>query len=436
MTIRVETPPAARRRVAPDEARKALERELKGHGSRRWLIRIAILVSLLALGWGGRAYYLHRKPPPPPRFSTRKVEKRDITEEVTSTGKVKPLKEVQVGAQVSGRVVKVSVDFNSPVKKGDVLAEIDPRVFDAQVNQTRAQIEAARASLKRSEATLIVNETVLARVRKLQKERLSTEAELDQAEGNRNVAKADVAASEAQLAQLQAALASVATTLQYTRITAPIDGIVITRSIDPGQTVASSFSAPVLFVIAPNLQQMQVLADIDEADVGKVKEGMPATIVVDAFPGDSFHGTVTQIRYSPNDVLGVVTYSAVIEVANPELKLRPGMTATVTTETRRRSGIAAVPNAALRFRPVSIEAGGAPGGSGAPAPVFGTELKPGQGRVYVPARGNANEAVEKIVGIGITDGRFTEVTTELPLGAEIITEQRDAKRREKFLGLF
>ena len=437
MTIRVETPPAARRRAAPDEARKALERELKGHGSRRWLVRLGVVVALAGLGWGGRAYYLHRQPPPPPRFSTRKVEKRDITEEVTSTGKVKPLKEVQVGAQVSGRVVKVSVDFNSLVKKGDVLAEIDPRVFDAQVSQSRAQIEAARAALKRSEATLLVSENVLARVRKLEKEKLSTVAELDQAEGNRNVAKADVASSEAQLAQIQAQLASAATTLQYTRITSPIDGIVITRSIDPGQTVAASFSAPVLIVIAPNLQQMQVLADIDEADVGKVKEGMSATIVVDAFPGDLFHGTVMQIRYSPNEVLGVVTYSAVIEVANPELKLRPGMTATVTTETRRQSGVAAVPNAALRFRPVTVEpSGGASGASGAPAAVFGTELRPGQGRVYVAARGNANEAVEKIVGVGITDGRFTEVKTDLPLGTEIITEQRDAKRREKFLGLF
>jgi HlyD family secretion protein len=323
------------------------------------------------------------------------------------------------------------------VKQGDVLAEIDPRVFGAQVSQARAQIEAARAALKRSEATLLVTETIRTRVGKLQKERLSTEAELDQAEGNRNVAKADVAAAEAQLTQLQAQLASAATTLQYTRITSPIDGIVITRSIDPGQTVASSFSSPVLFVIAPNLQQMQVLADIDEADVGKVKEGMNATIVVDAFPGDAFHGTVTQIRYSPNEVLGVVTYSAIIEVANPELKLRPGMTATVTTETRRESGVAAIPNAALRFRPIAIEPTGATGASGAPPAVFGTELKPGQGRVYVTARGNANEAVEKIVGIGITDGRFTELkAADLPLGAEIITEQRDAKRREKFLGLF
>jgi HlyD family secretion protein len=432
MTIGVETRPAARQR-APEEARKALERELRARGSRKWLRRSAVLVGVLALSWAGRAYYEHRKPPPPPRFTTKKVERRDVTEEVQSTGKVKPLKEVQVGAQVSGRVVNVPVDFNSAVKKGDLLAEIDPRVFDAQVSQARAQIEAARAALKKSQATLVVTETVLGRVGKLQKENLSTQAELDQAEGNRNVARADVAAAEAQLGQLQAQLASVATTRQYTRIMSPIDGIVITRSIDPGQTVAASFQSPVLFVIAPNLQQMQVLADIDEADVGKVKEGMDASIIVDAFAGETFHGKVTQIRYSPNEVLGVVTYSAIIEVSNPNLQLRPGMTATVTIETRRASGVATVPNAALRFRPVKVEPAG---GAGAPPAVFGTELRTGQGRVYVPAPGNANEAAEKVVQIGITDGRFTEVKADLQLGADVITEQRDAKRPEKFLGLF
>jgi HlyD family secretion protein len=434
MTIGVETPPATRRRTAPEEARRALERELRTRGSRRWLTRLVVVAAALLLAWGGRTYYQHRKPPPPPRFTTKKVEKRDIFEEVQSTGKVKPLKEVQVGAQVSGRVVDVSVDFNSPVKKGDVLAEIDPRVFGAQVNQARAQIESAKAALKRSQATLLVNETLLARVKRLQKENLSSQADLDQAEGNRNVAKADVASAEANLAELQAQLASAATTLQYTKITSPIDGIVITRSIDPGQTVASSFAAPVLFVIAPDLTQMQVLAEIDEADVGKVKDGMAATIVVDAYPGDVFHGQVMQIRYSPNDVLGVVTYSAVIHVSNPELKLRPGMTATVTIQTRKAEGVAAVPNAALRFRPVATDAPSPGSGSGAPPAVFGTELKAAQGRVYVPTAGG--DPAEKIVGVGVTDGRFTEVKSELGVGAEVITEQRDAKRPEKFLGLF
>jgi len=430
MTVGVDSPPP-HSRPAPEEAARALERDLKMLKSRRLVGRAVPAVALVLAGWGGRLWYLHGQPPPPARFVTQKVEARDIAEEVQSTGKVKPLKEVQVGAQVSGRIVSVSVDFNSPVKKGDVLAEIDPRVFGAQVDQTRAQIQAAKATVKHAEATLAVAEANLSRIARLQKENLSTRAELDQASGNRDVAKADVAAAEAQLATLQAQLASAATTLQYTRITSPIDGIVITRSIDPGQTVAASFAAPVLFVIAPNLHQMQVLADIDEADVGKVRDGMAADVVVDAFPGEMFHGKVTQIRYSPNEVQGVVTYSAIIDVANPALELRPGMTATVTIETRRASGVPALPNAALRFHPVSMDAKG----TASAAPVaFSTELKAGQGRVYQPMP--RDEVAERVVEIGLTDGRFTEVKSGLVPGAEVVTEQRDAKRPDKLLGIF
>jgi len=435
MSIGVDDPPVQRTRREPLEAARALERELRSRGSRRWLGRAAILVVLAAIGWGGRTWYEHRKPPPPPRFGMQKVERRDIAEQVQSTGKVKPLKEVQIGAQVSGRVVKVAVDFNSTVKKGDLLAEIDPRLFGAQVSQNRAQIEAAKAQLRHSQANLAIAETALHRLERLVKENLSTQAEYDQAVANRDMARADVASTEAQLAQLDAQLASASTTLQYTRITSPIDGVVITRSVDPGQTVASSFAAPVLFVLAPDLTLMQVLADVDEADVGKVREGMEAAVIVDAFQGETFHGKVTQIRYSPNEVQGVVTYSAVIDVANPELKLRPGMTATVTIDTRRVTGVSAVPNAALRFRPVKVEQG--PPGSTEPAPaVFSSELKAGQGRVYVPASSPMDDPVEKIVDIGITDGRFTEIKSGVAAGGDVVTEQRDAKRPEKFLGIF
>lgn len=419
------------------EAARALQQDLRSRGAaRRWLPRLAVLVGLGLSGWGARAWYLRHLPPPPPPFTTQKVERRDLVEEVQSTGKVKPLKEVQVGAQVSGRIVSVSVDFNSRVQKGEVLAEIDPRVFGAQVSQTRAQIEAARAAVKHAEATLAIAETTLGRVRRLQKDSLSTQAELDQAEGNRDVARADVAAAEANLAQLNAQLASASTTLQYTKITSPIDGVVITRSIDPGQTVAASFAAPVLFVIAPDLTLMQVLADVDEADVGKVQEGMAADVVVDAYPLETFRGKVTQIRFSPNEVQGVVTYSAVIDVGNPSMRLRPGMTATVTIAAERAAAVPTVPNAALRFHPVKTTTGPAPDPDPAAAVVFSTELKPGQARVYVPVRGKPDRAEERIVEVGITDGRRTEIRSGLEVDAEVITEQRDAKRREKFLGLF
>jgi HlyD family secretion protein len=435
MSIGVDNTRVARTRTEPLEAARALERELRNRGSRRWITRAVVVAALALIGTGGRLWYEHRKPPPPPRFNTQKVERRDIAEQVQSTGKVKPLKEVQIGAQVSGRVVKVAVDFNSSVKKGDVLAEIDPRLFGAQVSQNRAQIDAAKAQLKHAQANLAMSETALHRLDRLVKENLSTQAEVDQALANRDMAKADVASTEAQLVQLDAQLASASTTLQYTRITSPIDGVVITRSVDPGQTVASSFAAPVLFVLAPDLTRMQVLADVDEADVGKVREGMDAAVIVDAFPGETFHGKLTQIRYSPNEVQGVVTYSAVIDVANPELKLRPGMTATVTVDTRRAAGVAAVPNAALRFRPVKIEQG-PPGSTEPPPPVFSTELKTGQARIYLPASNPADDPVEKVVDVGITDGRFTELKGGVDVGGEVVTEQRDAKRPEKFLGLF
>jgi HlyD family secretion protein len=425
-----ESRPVPRGADAAALARKALERDLASRGTKKWLVRVAVSIAVLGGVWGGRAYYLHTRPPPPPRFITQKVSYRDISEEVQSTGKVKPLKEVQVGAQVSGRVIKVAVDFNSSVKKGEVLAEIDPRVFDAAVSQNRAQIQAARAQVKRAEASLLVAETVLARTLRLAKENLSSQADVDNAEGNRNVAKADVAANEAAIAQLQASLESASTTLQYTKILAPIDGVVITRSIDPGQTVAASFTAPVLFVIAPDLERMQVLAEIDEADVGKVKEGMEASVVVDAFPGKVFGGKVSQIRFSPNEVQGVVTYSAIVDVMNSNLELRPGMTATVTIVTKRATHVPSVPNSALRFRPVKTDATDAT----AP-PVFSSELKAGQGRAYVPSK-TPDEATEKVVGIGITDGRFTEIKDGLAIGDPIVTEQRDAKRPEKFLGLF
>jgi HlyD family secretion protein len=219
--------------------------------------------------------------------------------------------EVQVGAS-TGRIVKVHVDFNSVVKQGDLLAEIDPSLYGAQVSQSSAQLLAARASVKRAEARLATARTMLGRAKRLAAEQLATTAEVDQAQGEFDVAEADVGAAKAQISQLGAQLSSARTTLAYARIYSPIDGVVINRAIDPGQPVAASFSAPVLFVIAQDLSKMQVLADIDEADVGKVREKMKAEVVVDAFPGKKFSGVVSQLRYSPNTLQGVVTYSAVV----------------------------------------------------------------------------------------------------------------------------
>ncbi len=425
---RASEPLVERKNVA--DVVRDLESELRAQGARRWLRRGVVLAVVAAVVFAVWAYQKATAPAPPPRFVTEKVERRDVIQQVQSTGTVKPLTEVQVGAQVSGRVVKVHADFNSAVKKGDLLAEIDPSLFGAQVSQSGAQLLAAEASLRRAEARLATAKTTLGRLRNLQAERVASKAEVDQAEGEHEVAQADVGAAKAQIGQLRAQLSSAQTTLAYTRIYSPIDGVVINRAIEPGQTVASSFSAPVLFVIAQDLSQMQVLADIDEADVGQLREGMSSDVVVDAFPGQKFAGKVTQVRYSPNTIQGVVTYSAVIDVQNPELKLRPGMTATVTIRTNQVLNVLAVRNAALRFRPL---------------PEMGPDGKPlkakapkthsfGQGRLYT-ARGaqGAEQAEERVVSIGITDGIWTELKGgALPAGADVITEQRDAEKKRGF----
>jgi HlyD family secretion protein len=220
----------------------------------------------------------------------------------------------------------------------------------------------------------------------------------------------------------------------YTKIYSPVDGVIITRSIDPGATVVASFQAPVLFVIAQDLRKMRVLADVDEADVGKLAEKMDADCVVDAFPGETFHGVVSQVRFSPNNVSGVVTYSAVVEVDNPEAKLRPGMTATVTINTRDAKNVRRVPNAALRFRPTPPQ-----GPDGKPIPQSPEPPLPkGQGRVYVLSNDKPGEEKDeaKVVPIGITDGLFTELTggDALAVGTKIVTdelENEDSKKKKK-----
>lgn len=422
----------------------ALERELNARRRRRVG---KLVVAVLLLGGAGlalRAYQQRKVPAPPPPFVTALVESRDLIESIESSGRLKPLNEVQVGTQVSGRVVRVHVDFNGVVKKGDLLAEIDPSLFGAQVSQAAGQLSTAQAQLLRAQASEDSLRTVLRRAQSLSAEGLTSQAELEQAQAQLAVASADAVAAKAAIRGLRAQLASANTTLAYTKIYSPIDGIVISRAVDPGQTVAASFSAPVLFVIARDLAEMQVLADVDEADVGKVGEGMGAAVRVDAFPEQSFAGTVTQIRYSPTEVQGVVTYAAVIDVKNDALKLRPGMTVTVTITTHKVKAVPAVRNAALRFKPKDVEAAGPR-----------KELEPGQRRVYVldpsaaaetatSAPTGDSEAPPKqkvtpqLVRVGISDGTWTELKgNELGPGTHVVIEERNSEnQRKKFLGIF
>lgn len=418
-------PMSARR---DEGANRELERELSRVDGRKWLRRLGVIVAIVAMVGLVGLWRAKAGPKPPPKYVTGQLSKGDVLETIQSTGQVQPLTQIQVGAQVSGRITKVYVDFNSQVKSGDVLAEIDPTLFGAAIDQNRAQLASAQAAVTRAEASLATAKQRLDRAKKLVAEGIGSQADLDTAQGAYDVAVADLAASKASIAQITAALKSSRTNLEYTRIYSPIDGVVITRSIDPGQTVAASFQAPVLFVIAQDLRKMRVLADVDEADVGKLAEGMTADVRVDAFPGEMFKGKVSQVRYSPNSNSGVVTYAAVIDVDNPDIKLRPGMTATVTIKTAEAKDVTRIPNAALRFKPSPPLDKNGKKIPQEPLPA----LAAGKGRVYVlvDEKPGAEKAEMREVNIGITDGVNTVLETDLG-GAKIVVDETDDPTKKK-----
>jgi HlyD family secretion protein len=340
--------------------------------------------------------------------------------------------QVSIGSQVNGRVAKVYVDFNSVVKKGDILAELDPIQYGQQVTQVSSQVSAQKAAVETAKANLEASRVAFERTQRLYDQGLAAKGELDTARGQYEVNKASVAASEAQIGAIQAQLSQSQTNVGWTKIYSPVDGVVVTRSIDPGATVVASFQAPVLFVIAQDLRKMRVLADVDEADVGKLKEGMDAEAVVDAFPGETFKGSVQQVRYSPTTTAGVVTYSAVVEVDNPDEKLRPGMTATVTIKTKEAKSALRIPNAALRYKPTPPMG---PNGKPVPQPPE-PPLQKGSGRVWLLTNEKPGEekTEQKIINIGITDGINTEVVNGIPANAKLVTDETDdpaAKKKGK-----
>jgi HlyD family secretion protein len=424
-----------------EELKAALAGE---EGARRWVRRLALAGGIAVVVAGGMIWNVKHRPPPPARFTTAPVAIGDVVEKVQATGTVQPLLQVNVGAQVNGRVTQVYVDYNSVVTKGQVLAEIDPLIYGTQVNAQEANLVAQRAQLQQARATAASmkaqSETariVFERTQRLFQQSLASRADLDTAKGNFDAAQAQFDAAQATVDSAQAAiqaqnaqLRQSTANLGYTKIYSPVDGVVVTRGIDPGATVVASFQAPVLFVIAQDLRKMRVLADVDEADVGKTQEGMDADCVVDAFPGEVFHGKVSQIRYSPNNVAGVVTYSAVVDVENPEEKLRPGMTTTLTVHTHEVHGVPRIPNAALRYRPTpSTGPDGKPVAQAPEAP-----LAKGQGRVWVVTSDQlgAEKDEMRVVSVGITDGIYTEIDDpSLPVGTKVVTDESDINPKAK-----
>ncbi len=346
-------------------------------------------------------------------YKTSPVEKRRIVAKVTASGTLSAIVTVQVGSQVSGRIQKLNVDFNSKVHKGELIAKIDPQLFEAAVEQANANYAQAVAALTKSQAAAQLADKQLARVKSLHDQGLSAQQDVDAAEGAAATSHADVDVSKGNVEQTRAALNQARVNLSYTNILSPIDGVVISRAVDVGQTVAASLQAPVLFMIAEDLAKMQVDTNVSEGDVGRLKEGMPAYFTVDAFPGQRFKGTIGTIRNAATTVQNVVTYDAVIQVDNADLKLRPGMTANVTIVWAERDNALAIPNAALRFRPPDAPPEQrAKRQKGDPASEART--------VYV-VRDNTPSAVQ--IHPGLTDGTVTEVPDgELQEGDAVATD--------------
>jgi HlyD family secretion protein len=408
------------------------------------------------------------------------VTRGDLAAQVTASGTLSPLVTVQVGAQVSGRIQDLYADFNSKVEKGQVIAKLEPQLFEGDVAKAQANLTAARAMVSRAESDLAQARRNHQRMSALASKKLVAEADADTALAAFQGAEAGVASAKASLAQARAAVEQSKTNLGYTTIRSPISGIVIARSVDRGQTVAASMQAPVLFTIAEDLAKMEVHTSVAESDVGRLAQGMEVEFTVDAYPSDRFSGTVKEVRYSPQTLQNVVTYDAVVSVDNRELKLRPGMTADVTFLVEKRDDVLQVANAALRFRPPpevleqigwkAPEAGGAGGGGGAggaggagadgarparreraarsgEASAATGEAPAGGARAARSAeggrreRGGGDRASRRLVWkmgknglpepamvqIGISDGRTTEIVKGLSDSDQIITGINGAK---------
>jgi HlyD family secretion protein len=311
---------------------------------------IAIVVVLAVVGVGAGAYYRSRQAPEP-KVTTMPVTRGDVVDAVAATGTLQAVETVDVGTQVSGTVQELYADFNSIVRKGQIIARLDPSLIQTQIEQQEANVTRSEADLERLKVALADAKQKYDRAKAMFDKTLIPRTDLETAEVNVKSADAQIKSAEASLVQAKASLNNQKVNLDHTVITAPIDGIVIARSVDQGQTVAASMNAPTLFILAADLTKMQVLANIDEADVGRMRPGQTVTFRVDAFPTDTFHGQVEQVRLQPAVVQNVVTYSTVIAVPNTDLKLKPGMTANVNIEIARKSNVLRVPAAALRFRP-------------------------------------------------------------------------------------
>ena len=370
-----------------------MQRAEHHHVVRNVIVVAAIAAAVAGTWWGLRiraarsAQSVH--------YEVATIQRGRIQARVTATGTVNPIKTVQVGTQVSGTIQGLGADFNSVVTPGQMIAQIDPRLFQASVNQARANLLVARANTRKARIAARDARRIAGRNHELADQQLIAQQTADTSEANAQVAEAAVDAAAALETQAQAALDTSKLSLAFTKIASPITGTVISRNVDVGQTVAASFASPTLFLIGEDLTKMQVDTNIAEADIGRLSRGLAASFTVDAYPTETFHAVIRQIRISPQVIQNVVTYDAVLEVANPGSRLAPGMTANVELVYADRSDVVRVPNAALRFHPQPELVGGA-----LPVPPLGHKL------VWVERDGKL--APIEIV-TGVSDGTWTEL---------------------------
>jgi HlyD family secretion protein len=381
---------------------------------------LATVLALAVVGAGGAWHHFHASTEPV-QLVTAEVVRGDVVQAVACTGTLGAVTTVDVGSQVSGTIRDIPVDFNSIVHKGQVLARLDISLFEAQLEQARAGLEKATADLGVAQTAVVDAQEKLDRAKALAARQLIPQSDLDAATVALEEAKADVQAASGQRQQARASVHEADVNLAHAVIVSPIDGIVVARKIDVGQTVAASFQTPSLFSIAADLTKMQLEATVDEADIGNVKVGQPARFSVDAYPGDSFEGKVVQVRLQPETVQNVVTYDTMIAVDNFRLLLKPGMTATVAIEVARHESVPLVPSVALRFRPTQavLSALGEPQVVSTTKIRSGATLAPGTlGEVWVAKAGRLEP---RRVRVGLSDGQSIELADGLPVGERVVT---------------
>lgn len=406
--------------------------------------RLALIVgvAIIGLAIGGYVFFNGERKSPV-RYRAVEVERGSVVSIVSATGTINPVVSVQVGTQVSGMVKSLHADFNSKVKVGDIVAVIDPEPFKARREQAFSNLEMARANVARAKSDHAQRKRELDRVQSLMAQQFVSQNDVDVAVTNYQSADAQVRVAEAQVKQSEAALNSAELELKYTVIRSPVDGIVVARNVEVGQTVAASFATPNLFLIALDLTKMQVDTNVSESDIGGITEGKGATFTVDAYPGTQFSGVIRQVRLAPINVQNVVTYNVVVAVDNEDLRLKPGMTANVSIVVAQKDEVLKVPNAALRFTPpqhAQVEGGSketdgtgvgarvGAGGSPTAAAESGSQMR----RIWLLS--DSEELVPSTIQAGISDGISTEVVAGPLSEGEWIVVGVESDRSERRAG--